>query len=61
MDKIRRESLQWFVVGLIFIAVSIHDVFFAGQTSKSAIIIVLEVIGAVCFSLVALKQWRKST
>lgn len=59
MNKLEKESLLWLVAGLIFLAVSIHDIFFPGATNKPGIIIALEIIGGFCFILLALMRWRK--
>ncbi len=59
MIKPEKQFLLWLVAGIIFLAVSIHDIFFAGSMNKSGMIIALEVIGGFCFILLALIQWRK--
>lgn len=59
MDKVKKQSLLWLIAGIIFISVSIHDIFFGGAPNKSGIMIALEVIAGFCCTLNALRQWRK--
>jgi len=59
MSKLQKQSLLWLAAGIIFLAVSVHDIFFPGGANKPGIIVGLEVIGGFCFILLALIQWRK--
>lgn len=60
MIKLQSQMYLWAIAGMIFILVSIRDIFFAGVSDKSSLIISFEVIAGLCFTLLAIIQWRKS-
>ena len=60
MNKEQKKFVFWLATaGFLFLIVSIHDVFFPEKSNKSALMIVFEILAAVCFILNSLIQWRK--
>ncbi len=60
MLKLQKQAYLWFTAGVIFLFISIRDIFFVGASDNSGLIIFFEVIAGLCFCLLALIQWRKS-
>lgn len=61
MDSERKQFIIWMVIaGIIFIIISIHDLFFLKDFNKSNFLIGLEIVAGLLFLLNAFVQWKKS-
>jgi hypothetical protein len=60
MTKLDRGSMLWLLAGIIFLSISIRDIFFEAASNKSGMIISFEVIAGICLVLLALIQWRRN-
>ncbi len=59
MKKEQKTILLWSAAGILFLILSIYDIFFAGQSTKSGFFLILEIIAGLSCIGNAFVHWRK--
>ncbi len=59
MSKEKKAKILWFIAGLIFLSVCLHDIYYSGSSNKSILIIVFEGIAGIASIINAVTFRRK--